>query len=538
MEVPENCPLSKEQLEVLFAETLSERIFHGHLTVQQFETVLIAIRDTDINMDSFFLRITPPSDSDSDGQHALEDPDLMASAYEVMLYPSFNVVHSSVKTNKYIGYITMDQLNSVLDAIRDNDNKMKGLRLEVNDISHVDSQLLATAFTKLKSLSLCGEAMGTQEQVNAFFSAMVHNKNVNLKHFQNEYSAFGKTDIDTMAEALTKMESATIVRSLAPKQVEGLFAKIKDKEDFTLKRLDIQGNYLQPVDPTVMVSALSKLETVNLRGTSLTTGHLEALFTAITEGDVTLKNLDIGDNDCAKPNMDLMASALCKLETAVISLMDLESSEVDTILTAIRDTEGIALKNLDMRDTELTDVQDGLMASAFSKLETVSVLGTRYWDIGSVLTAIKNGGTKLKSLDLGKQNMQEVDSELFAEAVCKLETACFFASEITPHQMKTLFATFNEDCRLKNLDLGGNVMESLEPELLASAVTKLERCFLLGTEMTGEQINTLLKQVLEQTSLKSLKFSWAEGADENLVRQARGVVENLDVFVLDLNQIC
>merc|ERR1712126_349118 len=334
------------------------------------------------------------------------------------------------------------------------------------------------------------------------------------------------------------MGSATIVRSLAPKQVEGLFAKIKDKEEITLKRLDIQGNYLQPVDPTVMASALSKLETVNLRGTSLTTGHLEALFTAITEGDVTLKNLDIGDNNCAKPNMDLMASALCKLETAVISLMDLESSEVDTILTAIRDTDGITLKNLDMRDTELTDVQDGLMASAFSKLETVSVLGTRYWDIESVLSAVKNGDTKLRSIDLGKQNMQEVDPELFAEAACKLETACFFASEITPQQMKALFVAFNEDCRLKNLDLGGNVMESLEPELLASAVTKLERCFLLGSEMTGEQINTLLKQVLEQTSLKSLKFSWAEGADENLVKQARGVVENLDVFILDLNQIC
>lgn len=544
MEIPEKCPLTKEQLETLFAETLSERIFHGHLTLNQFESILTTIRDTDIDMDTFFLRVCSPSDSDSDGLHALKDPDLMASAYEVMMYPSFNVAHSKVKTNKYIGYVTTEQINKVMDAIKDTDNIMNGLRLEVNDVSHVDPELMAAAFTRLKSLSLCGgDSFGSQEQVNAFFAAAAK-ENVKLKHFQNEYNGFGKPDMDTLADAVIKMESATMAgRIFAPKATESLLAKIRDAEEMTLKQLDIQGNYLNPVDPAVMASAISKLETVILRGSSLATRHLEPIFTAIAQGDLPLKHLDIGDNDCPKPDMNLMASALCKLETAVISLMDFEPTEVDTILTTIRDTDSIALKNLDLRDTELTEVQNGLMASAFSKLETVSLLGSRLspFHIESILTAVRNGDTKLKSLDLGKQthwNVQDLDPELFAGAVCKLETACFFACEVTPQQMKALFAAINEECQLKNLDLGGNCMSSLEPELIASAVTKMERCFLMATEMTGDQINTLLKQILEQTSLKSLRFSWAEGGDEDLVKQAKGVVEYLDVVVIDFNQMC
>merc|ERR1712243_361744 len=101
-----------------------------------------------------------------------------------------------------------------------------------------------------------------------------------------------------------------------------------------------------------------------------------------------------------------------------------------------------------------------------------------------------------------------------------------------------LFSAYNEDCLLKNLDLGANDVSSLEPELVASAVAKMHSCFLMGTEMTGDQINALLKQILKKTRLKNLKFSWAEGADMDLVNQAREAGVNMDVIILDFNQMC
>jgi len=537
MELPENFPITKEQQEALFAETLSERIFHGHLTVEQFETVLTAIRDTDINIDDLFLRISHPSDAG----HHLQDPDLMTSAYEVMLYPSFNAVTSSMKTNKYIGFITNEQVNKVLDTIRDSANNMDRLRLEVDDVKSVDPELMASAFTKVKSLTMCGDFMGSQEQVNAFFAAIVNNENVKLKYFKNEYNGFGETPVDVLAEAVTKLVSVKIAgRCISPKDLETFLIKIRDAEEMTLKTLDIQGNYLNPIDPSILAGTVSKLCHVVLRGTHMGRQHLEPIFTAIEGGNITLKHLDIGDNSCPMPNMDLVASAVCKLEACTLSLSGLEAEQVDIILTAIRDTDDIALKYLDIGSIQNTGVQKDLMASAFSKLEGVSLHGSRLIpeQIEAILTAVNNGDTKLKGLDMGKNELQGVDPDLFAGAVCKLETACFFASDITAEQMKALFSAYNEDCLLKNLDLGANTMSSLEPELLASAVAKMENCYLMGTEITGDQINALLKQILEKTRLRNLKFSFAEGADMDLINQARGVGVNMDVIILDFSQMC
>jgi len=550
MELPENFPITKEQQEALFAETLSERIFHGHLTVEQFETVLTAIRDTDINIEDLFLRISRPSDAG----HHLQDPDLMASAYEVMLYPSFNAVTSSMKTNKYIGFITNEQVNKVLDTIRDSGNNMDRLRLEVDHVKNVDPELMASAFTKVKSLTLCGNLIDSQEQVNAFFAAIVNNENVKLKYFKNEYHNFGEPPVDVLTEAVKKLVSVKLAGSCID-DLWTFLTKIKDSEEMTLKTLDLRGNYLHPIDPSLVAGTISKLNTAVLRGTNIGRQHLEPIFTAIAGGNIALKHLDIGDNDCPMPtDMDLVASAICKLETAILSRSDLMPPQIDVILTAIRDTDDIALKYLDMSSCEITDYCDGtfvqpdLMASAFPKLEAVSLQGSRLIPrhIEAVLTAVNNGDTKLKSLDMGRNKMQQqifdnleqVDPDLFAAALCKLDTACFFACDLTPEHIKALFSAYNEDCLLKNLDLGANGMSSLEPELVASVVAKMHSCFLMGTEMTGDQINALLKQILEKTRLKNLKFSWAEGVDMDLVNQARGVGVNIYVEIMDYSQIC
>jgi len=556
MELPENFPITKEQQEALFAETLSERIFHGHLTVEQFETVLTAIRDTDINIEDLFLRISRPSDAG----HHLQDPDLMASAYEVMLYPSFNAVTSSMKTNKYIGFITNEQVNKVLDTIRDSGNNMDRLRLEVDHVKNVDPELMASAFTKVKSLTLCGNLIDSQEQVNAFFAAIVNNENVKLKYFKNEYHNFGEPPVDVLTEAVKKLVSVKLAGSCID-DLWTFLTKIKDSEEMTLKTLDLRGNYLHPIDPSLVAGTISKLNTAVLRGTNIGRQHLEPIFTAIAGGNIALKHLDIGDSPMSLcKDMDLVASAICKLETAIISYSGIEPPEINIILTAIRDTDDIALKNLDISICEFTEdylggnfVKPDLLASALPKLEAVSLQCSRLIPEQSeaVLTAVNNEDTKLKSLDMGKNEMQikeydddivvydkQVDPDLFAAALCKLDTACFFACDLTPEHIKALFSAYNEDCLLKNLDLGANGMSSLEPELVASVVAKMHSCFLMGTEMTGDQINALLKQILEKTRLKNLKFSWAEGVDMDLVNQARGVGVDIYVEIMDYSQMC
>ena len=78
-------------------------------------------------------------------------------------------------------------------------------------------------------------------------------------------------------------------------------------------------NNISSVEPTLLADALNKLETVGLSGTSLTIEQAEALFTAIS-GGTQLKCLDIAENNLDMVEPTLLATAVRKLETVDLSL--------------------------------------------------------------------------------------------------------------------------------------------------------------------------------------------------------------------------
>ena len=85
----------------------------------------------------------------------------------------------------------------------------------------------------------------------------------------------------------------------------------------------------------------------------------------------------------------------------------------------------------------------------------------------------------------GFTNLSSVKPELLAKALNKMEDVCLRAASLMPQQLDYLCCTiiFDETNNIQRLDLFGNDLTSVEPAVLAQAVSKL-RCALLHRTLT------------------------------------------------------
>merc|ERR1719319_1166352 len=112
--------------------------------------------------------------------------------------------------------------------------------------------------------------------------------------------------------------------------------------------------------------------------------------------------------------------------------------------------------------------------------------------------------SRLKKLDLGLNNLPNVNPELFARALTKLEDVNLFATHINIAKAQALFKAMVQNSQLKKLDLQFNNLSTVDPVVLATAVMKLETVDLRYTKLNTKQVTSILKHVLEDTNIKNL----------------------------------
>ena len=90
-----------------------------------------------------------------------------------------------------------------------------------------------------------------------------------------------------------------------------------------------------------------------------------------------------------------------------------------------------------------------------------------------ILTAVSEG-RKLVNLNIGRNNLSELDPGLLTMAVTQLETFDVYCNQLTQQQKVAILSAVSEGSQLVNLYIGGNNLSEVDPGLLAKAVTKLE----------------------------------------------------------------
>eukprot|EP00092_Neocalanus_flemingeri_P014722 GFUD01015888.1.p1 GENE.GFUD01015888.1~~GFUD01015888.1.p1 ORF type:complete len:256 (+),score=55.87 GFUD01015888.1:82-849(+) len=143
------------------------------------------------------------------------------------------------------------------------------------------------------------------------------------------------------------------------------------------------------------------------------------------------------------------------------------------------------------------------------------------------------GLPKLKIIGLNCYNLSSVDPDLLAMIVNSIDTVVISDCNLTNQQVETIFATISEDTKLKKLWIHHNNLSTVEPAVLATAVSKIEVVNLMITNLTGQQTTCLLTQAtgpgskLQRLVLNSPKD---EQLDEQIIKQARDTIKELDFY--------
>ena len=101
----------------------------------------------------------------------------------------------------------------------------------------------------------------------------------------------------------------------------------------------------------------------------------------------------------------------------------------------------------------------------------------------------------MKTLDISNTDLSSVEPTLLARAVTQLETVELWNTQLTTQQLEAILTAISRGTKLKSLNLSANRLHSLAPELLARAASRLETVKLVGGLVTSQQAEAIFTAI-------------------------------------------
>ena len=135
----------------------------------------------------------------------------------------------------------------------------------------------------------------------------------------------------------------------------------------------------------------------------------------------------------------------------------------------------------------------------------------------------------LKILKLAKNEVNSVDDKLLAQAVNQLEEVDLYDTKLTTQQAEEILVAIITSSKLKVLNMQNNKLSSVDPDIMAKAVNKLDSVEMYNTDLTQQQITKILSRSLVKTSLDHIAMGNGQGQGFNmeLFKQAMKFIRQL-----------
>ena len=420
---------------------------------------------------------------------------------------------------------------SVLNVICSREYKGTVLDMSENNMLDIDPELLAKVVTKLQKLNIdvrndFRHTNITHQQAAAILTAV--SEGSTLTELKIGYNNLSGVDLELLAKVVTNLDTLNLKNTkLTQQQIASVITSAS--KGSKLKKLNISENDLSGVDPGLLAKAVVNLETLDIGNTKLTQQQAAVIFSGVCEGS-RLNVLNISDNNLSEVEPELLAKTVIKLKKLDIRYTDITKQQASVILTAI--SEGRRLTDLNIGFNDLREVCPELMAKAVTNLEILDVTFTdlTQQQATAIITTISNG-SKLIELHIFGDDLSGVDPKLLANIAIKLEILEIGMSELTQQQTAAIFTAISEGINLTTLDIRENDLSGVDPELLANAVTNLEKLNIEFTELTQQQAAAILSNVSEATKLNELNIRSNDlfRVDPGLLAKAVTNLEKLDI---------
>ena len=433
--------------------------------------------------------------------------------------------HPVLRKFKLSGGNDKQAIISVLNVICSRSVQGTVLDMNGNEMTTVNPELLAKVVTKLQKFFIDSTEL-TQLQAAAILTAV--SEGSTLTELNIGYNNLSGVDLELLAKVVTNLDTLNLTNTkLTQQQIASVITSAS--KGSKLKKLNISENDLSGVDPGLLAKAVVNLETLDIGNTKLTQQQAAVIFSGVCEGS-RLNVLNISDNNLSEVEPELLAKTVIKLKKLDIRYSDITKQQASVILTAI--SEGRRLTDLNIGFNDLREVCPELMAKAVTNLEILDVTFTdlTQQQATAIISTISNG-SKLIELHFYGDDLSGVDPKLLANIAIKLEILEIGMSELTQQQTAAIFTAISEGINLTTLDIRENDLSGVDPELLANAVTNLEKLNIEFTELTQQQAAAILSNVSEATKLNELNIRWNDlsRVDPGLLAK---VVTNLETLYI------
>jgi len=289
--------------------------------------------------------------------------------------------------------------------------------------------------------------------------------------FQNLFNV----EAGLLGRVLTGLEVVGLRGSfLSPEQINAIIEDIR-KETSKIKKLDLERNDLSEVDPEVLGESMSILEDVDLTETKLSTLHLTKIFTHVMKDSSKLKKINLQLTRLSDVDTELLAKGVNRMELVDLGYANLSVDHVKSILTHVMEQDS-KLKTLYLEFGRLTYLDSQFLAKAVHRLEDVGLrlAGLSYLQITAILQQVGKKGSKLRKLDLKRNDLSQIEPKVLATSVNRLEEVDLTRTNLRTVQIASIFASvIKEGINLKKLNLEGNDLSGVDKEVLEKSVYPL-----------------------------------------------------------------
>ena len=310
----------------------------------------------------------------------------------------------------------------------------------------------------------------------------------------------------SLAEAVSTLEKVKLDRVLTTEQSKAMFDRLavesKLKSKFKLKSLDIGWTDLSSVAIQSVAMVVSQVEEATL---DLTTQQITAIFNKATEEDCQLKVLNLHWNDLSQVNPDVMATAVNKMDKVGLGCVSLNATQCNAIFWLVAGKS--KLKELDISDNDLSSVNKHDMAKAVNNMEKIDLEDTKLTNqqCSQIFKCAENE-SNLKVMKIGHNDLRAVESGSMARAVGKMEECGLQYSKLTNQQAEDIFKHINEDCKLKNFNIRGVNLSSVNGYVLSTGVVNLYQVNFGYTNLTTLQLEAVFIAIRSGKKLKVLRL--------------------------------
>ena len=256
---------------------------------------------------------------------------------------------------------------------------------------------------------------------------------------------------------------------------------------------------------------MKNIKTVIFKGCKIKSKQLKLI------SQTKVKQIQIGDghdieNDCiiSEVTPSTLALLIGKMETFKFHnslLAEMNPKQIRCLANQLK--ESTSLKKLEIfYNNNLTSLPPEILASALCSLTELTLVFQKLNpDKYNAIFSQINQCSNLKVLNLPGNNLSNVNPEIFGTAVRKLEKVNLSDTRLTPAMFYMLLSKMKKDSELQELDVSHNPsLKYIDDHIFSDAINTLEKVNLKFTNTTVSQLTHLFELMKLQTRLKDMNL--------------------------------